>query len=201
MTTGSFNFCAASSSEAPPARASSILSWMSCTLLLGALQCEVVADLRRHVGEGLDLLGFDLADTVTMTAPNRPCTGALTSPSLSEKAASATAGSMIVDFGTVPRSMSCSFSPRSAASAANVVPLLMRVAGGLRLRHGRKHDLLDVAPLRRDVAAAVAVESLLHVVVGDLDGLGELGRRHRRRSRSCGIPARGTGFCGRRNIC
>src|SRR5208282_3384658 len=39
------------------------------------------------------------------------------------------------------------------------------LAGGLRLRHGGKHHLLDVAALRRDVTAAVLIENLFHVVV------------------------------------
>ena len=54
--------------------------------------------------------------------PKRPSTGALTSPAFSAKAASATARSTIAVLATVPRSMSVSFSPRSAASASNVVP-------------------------------------------------------------------------------
>ena len=57
-----------------------------------------IAQLRRRFGERLGLDGSILS-TVTITAPNCLWTGALTSPSLSEKAASATVGSTIADFG------------------------------------------------------------------------------------------------------
>ena len=73
---------------------------------LAALARDVLADLRRQFGERFGFLRFDLGARSRCTAPKRPCTGALTSPSLSAKAASATAGSMSSDFVTVPRSRS-----------------------------------------------------------------------------------------------
>ena len=69
--------------------------------------------------------------TCTSTVPNRPCTGALTSPSLSAKAASAAARSITAALGTVPRSMSFSLLPSSLAISVKLVPFAMRSAAAL----------------------------------------------------------------------
>ncbi len=50
--------------------------------------------------------------------------------------------------------------------------------GGLGFRHGRKHDLLDVPALRRDIAAAMVVEGFFDVRLGDFHPFGEFRRRH-----------------------
>ena len=53
------------------------------------------------------------------------------------------------------------------------------VGGGLRVRQLRKHDLLDVALLRRDEARMLLVIGLLDVVVGNLHPLRQRRGRHR----------------------
>ena len=50
--------------------------------------------------------------------------------------------------------------------------------GGFGFRHVRKHDLLDVPALRRDVAAAVLVEVLFDVRLGDFHPFADFRRRH-----------------------
>ena len=63
-----------------------------------------------------------IASTLTMAMPKRPSIGALISPDFRAKAASPTARSTTAVLVTVPRSMSVSLSPRSAASASKLVP-------------------------------------------------------------------------------
>jgi hypothetical protein len=84
-----------------------------------------VLDGGRDLLERLHLSG-SIDKVCTSATPNWPFTGWLTSLVLSENAAFATAVSMMPFFGTVPRSMSWSFSLRSAAIAPNAVPLVMR---------------------------------------------------------------------------
>src|SRR5260370_547783 len=64
---------------------------------------------------------------LTRATPNLPCTGWLTSPDGSEKAASAISLSIIPDFATMPRATSAGLSPRSLARSSNDVPDAMRL--------------------------------------------------------------------------
>ena len=173
-----FSFFAASSSVAPPARASSIWSWMSCTFVLARSSAMSLWMKGATTASGFMTSGSILS-TVTSTAPNCPFTGALTSPSLSEKAASATAGSMIADFATVPRSMSGFFQSALGGERGKARPRLDALAGGLRVRHVGKDDLFDVAALRRGVGLHIFIVGLFHVRVGDLDRFRQVRRRHR----------------------
>ena len=111
--------------------------------------------------------------------PKRPCTGALVSPSLSAKAASATAWSMMPLLVSVPRSMSLSVRPRSLAMSAKLVPLAMRSASALAASDAGEHDLLELALLGRAEAVAVLLVGALDVVVGDLDPARLLARDQR----------------------
>ena len=73
--------------------------------------------------------------------------------------------------------MSLSLAPRSAASAANVMPWAIFSAPALACIHVREHDLEDVASFGRDVARLAIVVSLLHVGVGNLEAGRQLARR------------------------
>ena len=147
-------------------------------LRLGAVERDVVAQLGGGVGERLVTCGSILS-TVRSTTPNCACTGALTSPSLSAKATSATAGSTIAGFDTSPRSMSVSLSPRSVAMAPKLVPDLMRsaaacasaIVGNTICSICRRSGVVKLdRPL---------VIGLFDVVVGNLHPLRQRRRRHR----------------------
>ena len=55
----------------------------------------------------------------------------------------------------------------------------MPVGGGLRVRHGRKHDLLDVPALRRGEAREALVVGLFQIVVGNFHPFRQFRRRYR----------------------
>ena len=111
--------------------------------------------------------------------PKRPLIGWLTSPDLSEKAASATAGSMMSAFVTMPRSVSLSLRPRSLARSAKDCALGDALARGRGFLRVLKHDLAHFALFRRAVLAFVLLVILLGVGIGDRVRLGDVGRRQR----------------------
>ena len=118
-----------------------------------------------------------MLSTLTMAMPKRPSIGLLTSPDFNAKAASATSRSTTAVFVTVPRSMSLSFRLRSAAMASNVVPWASLSAAALASSMFGKHDLLQMAALRRLVARLAIGIGLLQIGVRHLDTGGEIVRR------------------------
>ena len=138
--------------------------------------------------------------TLTRATPNLPCTGWLTSPACSEKAASAIAGSMIADLAIVPRSTSDGLSPRSFARSSNdgaggdAAP---RRLGFLDVREHHLRNLRAVPGV--DSLSRRSSKSLPGVLVGHGRPFADLVRRDHDKGELADIRARGTGSCGRRN--
>jgi hypothetical protein len=76
----------------------------------------------------------------------------------------------------VPSSRSCGETPRSAATASKLAPVLDPRRGGLGLRLGREGDLLHRAALRRAVLGLLLLVALAGIRVRNGVGLGQGGR-------------------------
>ena len=143
---------------------------------LDARQGDLVADLRRHVGEGFAFLGDDLRhgdDDHAEPALHRRAHFAVL-----ERKGGVRHGR--IDDGRFrhrPEIEVLLLEPALGRERRERQAALDARAGGFRLGHGGKRHLLDVAALRRDVAVAVGVKNPFDVLVRDLGGLGELRRR------------------------
>ena len=130
VTAASPNFCAASTTPAPPPRSSSILSRSSATLVRARSVAISFFRLEATLSYDGSTPG-SILPILTSATPNRPCTGWLTSPDGSENAALAIAVSIMADFVISPRSTSGGLSPRSLARSSNDNPDAMRLRAAI----------------------------------------------------------------------
>ena len=145
---------------------------------LRAIGRDLLADLRRHVGERFSLFGFDLGhgdDDGAETALHRRAHFAVL------EREGGVGNRRIDDFvfrhgaEVEVLVLEAAFGRERGKTQAVLDPRL----GGLRFLHGREYDLLDVTPLRRDIAAAAGIELRLDVGLGDFHPAAEFLGRHR----------------------
>ncbi len=136
-------------------------------LVAGALGGDLGLHLLRRRSPQVGVTPGSILPTLTSATPKRPCTGWLTSPDGSWKAASPTAGSRIADFGDQAE---IDVGRIEVALAGDVVERGARRDAGARsfgVAEVRKHDLRDLALLRRAEPVLALLEDLLGVLVGD----------------------------------
>ena len=166
---------AASASDLPATRWSSILSCMSWTSFAARRVAISFFTSSLTSSNGFTLPAMIFV-TRTIRKPNLPFTTSLGWPSLSVKAASAIAGSTspISDLASSPRSRSAAESLRALAMSSKLAPALICASAGVRIGLVGKHDLLDGAFFGDDIALVFGrLVFGLGVLVGHLVGLGE----------------------------